>query len=206
MADKVKFSASGNEYVRNTQEYYNKRFGSEIEQDSELTWDEKVRWESIKKEIELYKSENKLGDISILDFGCGRGWISNLLSKYGTVTGIDLADEAIKSAKLKYPGIEFISVNAASENHGELINRTFDIVVSSEVIEHVSDQKAYYSNLSRYVKKGGMLVLTTPNGKWYKEWFAGERESYKQPYEFWLTSDDLLKLTGEAFENIRVNS
>jgi SAM-dependent methyltransferase len=206
MADNVRFPENGNEYIRNTQQYYNKRFGSQDVNHSELTWDEKVRWNSIKKEIEEYKSENNLSSVTILDFGCGRGWLSNLLNSYGTVTGIDLADEAIKKAKQKYPGIEFINANAASENPPELANRMYDIVVSSEVIEHVSDQKAYFANLTGYVKKGGMLVLTTPNRKWFNEWFAGERESYKQPYEYWLTSEDLIKLAAGSFIKVKVTS
>ncbi len=47
-----------------------------------------------------------------------------------------------------------------------LPDQTFDVVLSYETLEHVPDTKAFIVELSRVLKPGGTLVLTTPNRLW----------------------------------------
>src|SRR5215203_1058769 len=71
---------------------------------------------------------------SICDLGCGNGHISGRLAALGyDVTGVDASASGIQIARRVYPGVEFV--------HG-LIDRDlslgkFDLVISSDVIEHL---------------------------------------------------------------------
>src|SRR5215471_20137158 len=43
----------------------------------------------------------------ILDFGCGPGWLSNILANFGPTLGVDLSRETISRAKARYKGSEY---------------------------------------------------------------------------------------------------
>jgi 2-polyprenyl-3-methyl-5-hydroxy-6-metoxy-1,4-benzoquinol methylase len=62
------------------------------------------------------------------------GDLSGELLSYGSVTGIDLSEEGIQIAKRRFPGGEFFAANMLEHDFG---SRQFDLVVSSEVLEHV---------------------------------------------------------------------
>lgn len=96
----------------------------------------------------------------ILDLGCGNGWFSQELSRFGHVTGIDLSEEAIAKAKASYPHITFLAGNVLAN---ALPAEHFDIVVSQEVLAHVEDQATYLHVAARVLRPGGYLILTTTN-------------------------------------------
>ena len=58
----------------------------------------------------------------------------------------------------------------------ELPEGSCDVVVSSEVIEHVADPTAFVASLTRYLAADGILLLTTPNGELLAGGPAAERE------------------------------
>ena len=47
----------------------------------------------------------------------------------------------------------------------ELTGRTFDLVVSTEVIEHVDDPLDFLAELRRFVADGGVVIVTTPRAE-----------------------------------------
>lgn len=173
-----------------TKTYYDNRFGK-LSQN--LNEEETLRWKSIEKLIMEISKSNKL---NIADFGCGRGWLSNKLSAYGEVTGFDISEEAINNAKNAYPNIRFVCLDASQPIDNEFSNK-FNLVLSSEIIEHIIDQKVYLQNIKFLLCDGGNFVLTTPNGIWKSVFYVGERLNWKQPIENWRTSDELKKLISE---------
>jgi 2-polyprenyl-3-methyl-5-hydroxy-6-metoxy-1,4-benzoquinol methylase len=96
----------------------------------------------------------------ILDYGCGTGWFTAELAKVGTAVGIDLSEAAIAAARRRYPGATFVAANLFELDAPQ---NTFDIVVSQEVIAHVTDQRDYIERITRMLKPNGFLVLTTAN-------------------------------------------
>ena len=46
-------------------------------------------------------------------------------------------------------------------------NETYDLVISSECIEHTADPKKALSELARVLKPGGTIIVTSPNRLWY---------------------------------------
>lgn len=88
----------------------------------------------------------------ILDIPAGNGWISSALNKLGAqVTSADINEE-----KKNY-------VIADMEMPLPFKNNQFDCVICAEGIEHVLNPEALFSELARVLKKGGLLIISTPN-------------------------------------------
>jgi 2-polyprenyl-3-methyl-5-hydroxy-6-metoxy-1,4-benzoquinol methylase len=130
-------------------------------------------------------------DLRILDVGCGRGWLTNRLAVCGSVTGLDPVTAAIERARTLFPELSFRS-GYSDELLAEIGDRAFDLVVSSEVIEHIpSDAKpAFVTSLFRLLRPGGFLILTTPRGNIFPYWSEVLRWP-RQPVEEWVTEREL---------------
>ncbi len=98
----------------------------------------------------------------VLDLGCGDGSFSAPLASAGAeVVGVDVADEALRRARLRAPQVEFVRV----EEGGPLpfANDAFDLVWCGETLEHVVDVGLLLSEARRVLAPGGLLLITTPN-------------------------------------------
>jgi 2-polyprenyl-3-methyl-5-hydroxy-6-metoxy-1,4-benzoquinol methylase len=178
--------------------YYDERFGKEKGHPSVINLDEAYRWNIIESAMKKIVA-GRTTPVQILDFGCGRGWLSHKLTAFGHVTGADLSPESVKRAAGFFPEVTFKVINAAEPVSGQLPEQFFDIVVSSEVIEHVLNQQEYLNNIFILLKPGGYLVLTTPNARWYSHHFYKDRQSWKQPVEQWLSANELKSLLADRF-------
>ena len=105
---------------------------------------------------------------SIVDYGCGNG---------------DLISELLKQTNAKISGVEFSTasidrVNKKFSNDGNFgqvfkagakfeENNRVDLVISCEVIEHLSDDMLvdYVEDIKQLLKIGGRLIVTTPNSE-----------------------------------------
>ena len=97
----------------------------------------------------------------ILDVGCGRGEFCDFFVKQGfRAEGTDLSHAAVKYAQEHYPSAVFHA--ALAEDMLPARAGAFDMVFSSEVIEHLFDVGTYLMAINHLMKDGGTLVLTTP--------------------------------------------
>lgn len=100
-------------------------------------------------------------NVKILDVGCYDGSIAEFLKRNGNkVFGIDSSLEAMKLTKAK--GIDCIKGDI-NEEITFIRDNSFDIVLAAEVIEHVLNPGDFIEQAKRILKKGGTLILTTPN-------------------------------------------
>jgi ubiquinone biosynthesis O-methyltransferase len=105
--------------------------------------------------------ENK----TVLEVGCGAGIISLELAKTSKkVVGIDVTETALDfgrklASALNYSHVEFKKGDA---EHLEFDDNSFDIVVCSEVLEHLIHPESAISEFHRVLKADGILLLTTP--------------------------------------------
>lgn len=109
------------------------------------------------------------GEVSILDVGCGNGVISRHLGKQGfNVLGIDVSAQTIEKARAlnTAPNVQFEVLSAE-----QLVaqGQTFDVVICSEVLEHLSQPAALLKVLHQSIKPEGILIVTVPNGSGPRE-------------------------------------
>lgn len=99
-----------------------------------------------------------------LDVGCGAGLLCEPLARLGaTVTGVDAAPENIGAARAHAAGSGLVIDYVAGEAEAAVAGRTFDLVTSMEVIEHVTDPAGFVATLAAALAPGGLMVLSTPN-------------------------------------------
>ncbi len=96
----------------------------------------------------------------VLDVGCGRGQLSLSARAMGArhVTGVDLAEAAIRQNERAHPGIEWVIGSAGSL----AIGRRYDVVLAVEVLQYVSHAEAI-RRLWNLVAPAGRLVVIVPN-------------------------------------------
>jgi 2-polyprenyl-3-methyl-5-hydroxy-6-metoxy-1,4-benzoquinol methylase len=141
-------------------------------------------------------------DREILDLGCGRGWMASVLSPLGKVTGVDFSPAGIQFAQENYGRHgRFILGDAASAALGLPEEQRFDVVVCSEVIEHVQEQPKFVGQIRGLLRPRGWLFLTTPNGNVFGEFSTCRKYVHAlQPVENWLTPSRLSQiLRAEGF-------
>ncbi len=102
---------------------------------------------------------------SVMDVGCGSGWVAeHFLTKGISVVSSDIAFSNVKKVLLLFN----------KKNHYGFTGDSFyppvkkgkvDVIISSEVIEHVVDPEKFVNSLYDLLDKDGMLIISTP----YKE-------------------------------------
>ena len=109
--------------------------------------------------VELVKKLD--GVRSICDLGCGNGHITGRLAALGyQVTGVDASESGIKIARRTYPGVEFVEAMIDRDLKKNLGN--FDLVISSDVIEHLYRPSDLLEAAASLLKPGGQILLGTP--------------------------------------------
>ena len=98
-----------------------------------------------------------------IDVGCGAGLLTEPLARLGArATGLDAAPENIGAARAHAEAVG-LDVEYLAGGIEAVAGRTFDLVVSMEVIEHVADTAAFAQGLADALAPGGLMVLSTPN-------------------------------------------
>ncbi|MBV12466.1 MAG: bifunctional 3-demethylubiquinol 3-O-methyltransferase/2-polyprenyl-6-hydroxyphenol methylase [Flavobacteriaceae bacterium] len=103
---------------------------------------------------------------NVIDVACGGGLLTEAMYECGaTVTGVDISDVAINTAKIhaKKNNYNVTYINGEAE---ELLNNskgTFDVVTCLEAIEHVPDPQQLVQTCSDLCKPGGTVVFSTIN-------------------------------------------
>lgn len=115
--------------------------------------------------IELVK-KNLPVNSTILDVAAAQGNFSLVLAEAGyRVIWNDLRAELADYVKLKYEkgNIRYAPGNVFELNFEEL----FDAVIITEIIEHVAHPDQFLLKISKMVKKGGYIFMSTPNGAYF---------------------------------------
>jgi len=106
---------------------------------------------------------------NILDVGCGNGNISiHLGSKGYSVLGVDISEKAINTAKQtnSHSNVSFKAI-AAEELVATGIS--YDAIICSEVLEHLSEPANLITTISMLLNHNGKLIITVPNGNGPRE-------------------------------------
>jgi 2-polyprenyl-3-methyl-5-hydroxy-6-metoxy-1,4-benzoquinol methylase len=114
----------------------------------------------------------------VLDFGAGKGELLTILSEKfpeWLLTGTDIMERPVGlGGKINWHQQDLNN----SWRPGEL----FDLVICSEVIEHLENPRQLFRDLFALIRPGGRLVLTMPNQESYRSllslWWRGNHVSF----------------------------
>jgi SAM-dependent methyltransferase len=105
---------------------------------------------------------------SLLDVGCGNGelllWLEQSIAHLGPISGADLSSETVRRNTDRLPHVTFHTLDIARE----ALPSRHEIVVCSEVVEHIDDRRTAFTNLAKMVEPGGHLLVTCPTGHVYE--------------------------------------
>ena len=127
-----------------------------------------VRLEFLRAAVDAHWADARfeakpLAGKSALDIGCGAGLLCEPMARLGAdVTGVDASAENVNVAATHAEGVG-LDIRYMAGEVGSLDIGTFDLVTSVEVIEHVSDKKAFIADVAARLAPGGLLVMSTPN-------------------------------------------
>lgn len=105
----------------------------------------------------------------VLDVGCGNGALAGLFLESGCqVVGIDLGERGVEIARAAHPRGRFEVMPADEAVLERLGESPFDLVVSTEVIEHLYAPEAFLHGCFEALRPGGRLLISTPYHGWLK--------------------------------------
>lgn len=144
---------------------------------------------------EMLKLLKEINFSSVLDAGCGEGFTLDRLHKSNfskDLVGVDSSESAIKLGKKLFPSLNL--------KVGDIYNLPFkdgskDLVVCTEVLEHLTDPRKALKELVRVSKK--YLILSVPNEPYFslKNFIIG-----RNIRRFGSSKGHLNRWTSEAFE------
>lgn len=155
--------------------------------------------EGLKKRIypkSFYRHKQILNHVSetddVLDIGCVRHslddidwedpapgeWLhAEIRKKAATTQGIDMEQKEVQ--KLKEKGLDVTTANAETFN----FDRSFDIIVAGELIEHLSNPGKFLQRCREHIREDGTVIISTPNPRDLQicYWYATRNESRVNP-------------------------
>jgi 2-polyprenyl-3-methyl-5-hydroxy-6-metoxy-1,4-benzoquinol methylase len=104
----------------------------------------------------------------VCDLGCGNGYLAGHLSELGyQVTGIDASQSGIEVASRQWPKVKFLRTLVDENLPNTISDADFDLVVSSDVIEHMYTPSDLLETAGALLKPRSHLVIGTPyHGYW----------------------------------------
>lgn len=135
----------------------------------------------IKKEIRKW-ARDKGSDVHILDAGSGFGQYVFFLSnrnKQWKITGLDVKEEQIADCGNFFRKIGRANVDFRVEDLTKYKDdAVYDLVLSVDVMEHIEDDILVFKNFHSSLKKGGMLLISTPSDQGGSDVHDHDHESF----------------------------
>lgn len=112
---------------------------------------------------DFYEDSHTLADLSVLDVGASTGIIDHYLAGHlGRVVGVDIDSSALLFARREYAcqNLDFVAGDAMKLPFAD---RVFDIVICSQVYEHVPDAQRMLDEIYRVLKPSGICYFSAGN-------------------------------------------
>lgn len=170
---------------------------------TELTDEKRVWFQKIRESRRIFNKETLVKEIcqnkDVLDVGCvgqdidyfNPKWIHNQVKKISnTLVGVDINSEGIKN--INRMGYEVYHYDELS-----CIDKRFDILLILDVIEHVHNPVDFLNSYTRFLNKGGKIIVTTPNSNRainFVKIFFGNDYSLNYEHTFWFCPKTFLEI------------
>lgn len=137
----------------------------------------------------------------VLDIACGEGYGSNLMAQNAKeVVGVDIDTHVIEKAKEKYskPNLYF---KPGRTDDIPQADKSFDVVVSFETIEHHNKHDEMMLEIRRVLKDDGILIISSPEKSEYSD-----KINYQNPFHIKeLYLEEFRDLLQKYFLNVELN-
>ncbi|WP_456417447.1 class I SAM-dependent methyltransferase [Methanocaldococcus sp.] len=106
-------------------------------------------------------SKNKK-HLKILDIGCATGYLGAAIKKYGNhyVCGVEISEFAGKEAEKVLDNVIIRNIENIELPYP---NDYFDVIICSDVLEHLFNPKDVLKKLRRYLNSDGIMIVVLPN-------------------------------------------
>lgn len=135
-----------------TKEYYERYWNHKLPKmtffDNEPEWNEKTL-----AHYEIMIRPWLVG-LSLLDFGCGEGYLVNRLDKILKAYGLDISVKAIELARKNFPNQKFFVL-------GTPLNLKVDNIICTDVMEHIFDFDEFFAQIKEHLPVSGRMMVAT---------------------------------------------
>lgn len=136
----------------------------------------------------------------VLDIACGEGYGSAMMAGQAQrVTGVDISPAAVDHARRKYDkgNLRFATGSCAAI---PLPDRSVDVVVSFETIEHHAEHEQMLREIRRVLRPDGLLVMSSPDKSEYSD-----KPGYRNPFHVKeLYKEEFRTLLASHFRQVRL--
>jgi predicted TPR repeat methyltransferase len=182
-------------HVDGSEEFFSALRKSQINFDLAYTWGNILRYSIVGEQVVqlLTRSSSR---IRILDIGCSQATLYGFLTANFSIdpssidyTGIEVDEESMHAIRRNYGDEVTIKTFdlASSDKFSDLLNGKFDLVVITQVVEHIGikQTQSVLAQISEILSDDGLLILSSPNPKKHKgERFISEESHHHHVYEF----------------------
>ena len=113
--------------------------------------------------LKLLSNRLALDEAQVLDLGCGNGALVAMLARWGyRPVGVEPSNSGIQVARQQSPHLMFHQASADPAELASLALPAFDVVLSTEVVEHVYSPRTWAAAAHSVLKPGGVLICSTP--------------------------------------------
>ncbi len=117
------------------------------------------RWRAFVRSLKFLRYAT--GGRDVLDIGCGGGFMAAAFARIGArASGLDISQNSIDYARKHFPQCNFY---CESFSDFRSRNQTYDLVFSSEVLEHLPGPDEFMATLSAVTRPGGFVYLSAPD-------------------------------------------
>ena len=177
-----------------------------------LDFSKKTSYSAIEASIHLNRyamAREFANGAKVLDAACGEGYGSYLLKTWGasSVDGIDIDQETIEKANALFKSKE-LKFHCCNVESLPFDDHSFDLIVSFETIEHLSNPEKFLDEVHRVLKPGGVIIISCPNDHYYYPKDDEGNPFHKRKYtyfEFKEMAEKHLGTTVEYFLAFAVN-
>lgn len=146
--------------------------------------------------FKLIKKHNLHG--TILDIGCGEGnFLKKMGSEYNELYGIDISKAALDNiSPVVKDNITFLIGDISKRD--SLPPMKFDVIICSEVLEHIENDAVAIENLNELLNSSGYLIVTVP----YKHKYWTKHDEFSGHFRRYEFDEIINKLKTNGFSII----
>jgi SAM-dependent methyltransferase len=138
--------------------------------------------------------ESKVKGASVLDIGCGNGFLLDLLSKNKEIYGVEPNKDLIKLANEINPKLRIYK--GFAEEIDKLITKKVDSILMIDVLEHVEDDILQIKKIHNNLNGGGQFIVVVPA----YQFLYGKRDKNNGHYRRYSKKDLINKLSNNGFK------